>query len=75
MAARASDSHPPGQLDDSRGSMPGSILPDPPATVKGKPAMSQNLQPPSSGERPSISSTVKQKLGMGQNLRAIQIST
>jgi hypothetical protein len=24
MAARASDSHPPGQLNDNRGSMPGS---------------------------------------------------
>jgi hypothetical protein len=44
MAARASDSHLPGQLNDSRGSMPASILPAPPAAVKGKLAMSQNLR-------------------------------
>ncbi len=36
MAARASDSHPPGQLNDSRGTLPASILPDPPAAVKKK---------------------------------------
>jgi hypothetical protein len=41
MAARASDSHPPGQLNDSRGTLPSSILPDPPTAVKQKPAMSQ----------------------------------
>ena len=36
MAARASDSHPPGQLHDSRRSLPASILPDPPTAVKEK---------------------------------------
>jgi hypothetical protein len=44
MAARASESHPPGQLDDSRGTLLGSILPDPPAAVKQKLGISQELR-------------------------------
>jgi len=45
------------------------MLPAPPATVKGKPAMSQNLRPPSGGERPSMSWAIKQKTGHGSEVQ------
>jgi hypothetical protein len=36
MAARASDSHPPGQLHDNRGSMPGFDVTRPASRRQGK---------------------------------------
>jgi hypothetical protein len=65
---RASDSHPPGQLNDSRGSMPGSILPDPPAAGKQKLAMSQKLRPPS--PKIPVAAMIRAH-GMSQNLRPL----
>jgi hypothetical protein len=66
MAARASDSHPPGQLDDSRGSMPSSILPAPPAAGKQKLAMSQKWRPASA--KIGVASMIRTH-GMSQNLQ------
>jgi hypothetical protein len=87
---RASDSHPPGQLDDSRGSMPNfhvtravnrrqgktgdesKLRPPSPkipvAAMIRTHGMSQNLRPPSGGERPSMSWAIKQKTGHGSEL-------
>jgi hypothetical protein len=65
---RASDSHPPGQLNDSRGSMPGFDVTSPASHRQAKTGDESKLRPPSGGERPSMSWAIKQKTGHGSEV-------
>jgi hypothetical protein len=68
MAARASDSHPPGQLNDSRGSMPSFHVTRPASRRQAKTGDESKLRPPSA--KIPVAAMIGTH-GMSQNLRPL----